>query len=103
MEFLDCSPLEGETLQFVGRIVRFSLCQTPTGIGDDGISTTVRSLVEDSSKTRPKSISMEFKRSGEIGIGKNRCHGVQVLQVIKGLLRPVIPHDSHFLLVCIFP
>ena len=99
MEFLDHSPLEGEKLQFVGGVVRFSLCQTPIGIGNDGISTIIMSLVEDSPQARPTSVSMEFKRSGEIGRGKNRCCGAQMLQIIRELLTPVIPHDSHFLLV----
>ena len=50
MEFLDHSPLEGEKLQLMGRVVRFSLCQAPTGIGNDCISTIVMSLTEDNPK-----------------------------------------------------
>ena len=102
VEFLDKSPLEGEKLQFAGRVVGFNLCQTPTGMGNDGISIIIMTLVEDSPQARPASICMEYKRSGEIRIGKNRCHGAQVLQVIKGPLTPVIPPDSHFPLACIF-
>ena len=98
MEFLDHSTLEGEILQFVGGVVRFNLCQTPTGRGDDGISTVVTNLVKDSSQARPASVCMEFKRSGEISIGRNRCCGAQVLQVIKGPPTPVIPCESYFLL-----
>ena len=101
MEFLDHNPFEGEKLQFVGVVMRFSLCQTPTSVGDDSIHTIIMSLIEDSPQVRPTSIGIEFKRSGEISISKNRCCGAQALQVIKGLLTSVIPHDSHFLLACI--
>ena len=59
-------------------------------------------MVEDSPQARPTSVTMELKKSHEISIGKNRHCGAQVLQVIKGLLTPVIPCDSHFLLACIF-
>ena len=48
MKFLDCSPFEGEKFQFMCRVVRFGLCQTPTGVGNDSISTIIMSLVEDS-------------------------------------------------------
>ena len=101
MGFLDHCSFEGEKLQFVGRVMRIHLCQTPTGIGDDSICSIMMSLVEDSPQARPASISMELKRSGEMGLSKNRCHGAQVLQVIKGPLTPVIPHDSSLLLACI--
>ena len=101
-EFLDHSPLEGEKLQFVGGVVGFSLCQTPTNVVDDGISAIIMSLTEDSPQARPTSISMELKRPHEISIGKNRHCGAQVLQVIKGPLTPVIPCDDHFFLACIF-
>ena len=79
----------------------FSLCQIPTSIGSDGISTIIMSLVEDSPKARSASIGTELKRSHEISIGKNRHCGAQVFQGIKGLLAPVVPHDSCFLLACI--
>ena len=61
----------------------FSLCQTPTGIGYDSISPIVTSLVKDSPQARPTSVSMELERPLEIGIGKNRCHSAQMLQVIE--------------------
>ena len=48
MEFLNHSPLKGEKLQFMGRVVGLSLCETPTGRGDDGISSVIICLVEDS-------------------------------------------------------
>ena len=48
MEFLNHSPLKGEKLQVMGGIVGLSLCQTPTGIGNGGISSVVISLVENS-------------------------------------------------------
>ena len=47
MEFLDHSPCKGKKFQLVGGVVGFSLCQVPTNIGDDGISTIITSLVED--------------------------------------------------------
>ena len=59
--------------------MRFSLCQAPTDIGNDSIHTIVMNLVEDSPQAGPPSGGIEFKRSGEIYIGKNRCHGVQAL------------------------
>ena len=80
MEFPDHSSLEGEKLQFVGRVMGFGLCQAPTGIGNDSIWTIIMSLIEDSPQTRPASVSMELKRVGEIGIGKDRCHGAQVFK-----------------------
>ena len=46
MEFLDHGPLKGEKLQLRGRVVSFSLCQAPTGIDYDSISSTVMSLIE---------------------------------------------------------
>ena len=79
VKFLDYSQFEGEKLQFMGRVVRFSLSQTPNGIGNDGIYTIIMSLVEHSPQARPTSISMEFKWTGEICIGENRCCGAQML------------------------
>ena len=85
-----------------------SLCYAPTGMGNDGISPIIMSLVEDSPQARPTSINVQFrrfckmslvedspqarptnidvqfKRLCKIGIGKNGHHGTQVLQVIKG-------------------
>ena len=101
-KFLTMAHLRVRNIQFLGGVVGFSLCQTPTSIHNDGISSIITSLVEDSPQARPTSISMELKRPCEISIGKNRHCGAQVLQVIKGLLTPVTPCDSHFLLVCIF-
>ena len=68
MKFLDYRPFEGKKFQHVGRVVRFILCQTPTGVGDDSISTSFMSLVEHNPQTRPTSIGMELKRPGEIHI-----------------------------------
>ena len=59
MEFLNYSPFEGEKL--MGRVVRFSLCQTPTGVGDDAICAIIMNLVEYCPQTRPTRISMELK------------------------------------------
>ena len=102
MEFLHHSPFEGEQFQLVGRVVRFGLSQTTAGVGNDSICTIIMSLVEDSPLSRPTSIGFEFKRPGEICISKDRCHGAQALQVIKGPLAPAIPCKRHFLLACIF-
>ena len=71
MKFLSYSPLEGKKFQFMARVVGFSLCQTPTGIGDDSIYTIIMSLVEYSPKTRPTCIR-SLIWPGEICIGKNR-------------------------------
>ena len=35
VKFLDHGPFEGKKLQFMGRVMRFSLCQAPTGVGND--------------------------------------------------------------------
>ena len=102
MEFLNHSPFKGMKLNFVGRVMTFSLCQTPAGIGNDSIHTTIMSLVEDSPQSRLTSIGMEFKRPGEIHIGKIRCNGAQSPKFIKRLMTPIIPHDSLFLVACIF-
>ena len=48
MKILNYSPLKDEKLQFIGGVVGLSLCQTPTGRGDDGICSIITSLVEDS-------------------------------------------------------
>ena len=83
MEFLNHSPLKGKKLQLMGGVVSLSLCLTPTGIGNGGIGSVIMSLVEDSPQTRLTSISVQFKRLGEIGIGKNGHHGAEMLQVIE--------------------
>ena len=61
MKFLDHGPLKDEKLQFVGGVMGLSLCQTPTGIGDNGIGPVIISLVEHSPQARPTSISVQFK------------------------------------------
>ena len=66
MKFLNHSPPKGEKLWFVDGVMGLSLCQTPTGIGDDGISFVVMSLVEDSHQTRSASIGMQFKRLSKL-------------------------------------
>ena len=70
-------------------------------IGDDSICTIIASPVEHSPQTQPASIGMEFKRPGEICMGKNSHLSAQLLKVIKRPLIPVIPHDGSFLLACI--
>ena len=44
MEFLNHSLFQGKKLQFMGRVVGFSLGQTPTGIGYDSISPIITGL-----------------------------------------------------------
>ena len=61
MKFLYSGQLKGEKLQFVGGVVGFSLCQTPTSISNDGISAIIMNLVEDSPQARPTSVSVQFK------------------------------------------
>ena len=78
------------------------LCQTPTNIGDDGISPIIMSLVEDSHQARPMSVGMQFKRLHKTGIGKNGCFGAQMLQAIKQPLAHVITGEYHLLLACVF-
>ena len=97
MEFHNHSPLKGEKLQFMGKVVGLSLCQTPTGIGNNRISPIFMSPW-----ARPTSIGMKFEILHKIGVGKNRHHSAQTLQVIKWLLAPVVPHDGCLLLACIF-
>ena len=92
MKFFNHSPLKGKKLQFVGRVLGLSLCQTPTCIGDGSISPILM---------RPASIGEQFKRLSKSGIGKNGCCGAQAPQVIKRLLVITIPGDGHPLLTCI--
>ena len=101
MIFLNHRPLKGEKLQLMGRVVSFSLCQAPTGIGNDSIGTIITSLIEYKPQPRPTSINMQFKRPRKIGIGKNRHHGAQVLQLIKCFLAPVIQSDCSLLPTCV--
>ena len=83
MKFLYHSLCKGKKFQFMGRVVRFSLCQTPVGIGENGIHTIITSLVGHSPQTRPTGISMKLQWTGELCIGKNRGCGAQALKVIK--------------------
>ena len=78
-----------------------SLGQTPTGIVDDGISSIIMSLVEDSPQARHIIFSVQLERLGKISIGQNGFCGTQTLQFIKWLLEPVILGDGHPLLACI--
>ena len=48
MKFLNDSPFEGEKFQVMGRVDRFSLHQTPTGISNDNICAIFMILVEHS-------------------------------------------------------
>ena len=88
MEFFNYHPLKGEKFQLVHQIVGLSLAQVPTGIGYYSICAILVGLVENSSQTRMTGIHVELERSGEICVGKNRCHGLQSFQVIEGLLAP---------------
>ena len=101
MKFLNHGPLKGKKLQFMGGIMGLSICQTPSGIGNDGIGPIVTSLVEDSPQVRPASVSVQFKRIHKIGVGKNGHCDAQVLQIIKGPLASVIPGDGHPHLTCV--
>ena len=89
----------------MGRVMHFSLCQAPAGIGYDSIGTIIMSLIEYSPQLRSTSVSMQFKGPRKISKGKNRCHGAQALQPIKHLLAPVIPSNhglcpTHVLTRC---
>ena len=98
MEFLDHGPLESGKLQLMGRVVGFSLCQAPTGVGFDSISPIIISLTENGPQPRPASVGMQFKRPRKIGIGKNGHCGAQAAQLTKHLLAPVILNDIAFFL-----
>ena len=63
MILLNYSPLKDKKLQLMGRVAGLSLCQTPTGIGNDDFSSVIMSLVEDSPQARPASISVQFKKA----------------------------------------
>ena len=78
-----------------------SLGQTPTGIGNDGTSPVIISLVEDSPQARSTSIDVQFERLGKIDIGQNGCCGAQTLLVIELLLASVTPGAGSPLLSCI--
>ena len=68
MEFLNHSSFEGEKFQLMGRVMGFSLCQTPTDIGYDSIHPIVTSLIEESPQATPASVNMELKKASE-----NQC------------------------------
>ena len=102
MEFLGHCPLEGEKLQLVCWVMRFSLAQASTGIGYCSICAILAGLVEDYTQTRTTGISVKLEWFGEICICKNGCHGADSLQVIKGLLTPTVPLDGSLPLACIF-
>ena len=102
MEFLCHSPLEGEKHQLVCWVMGFGLAQASTSVGYYCFSAILSGLIEDSSQTSATSISMKLEWLGEVCICKNRCHGTESLQVIKGLLTPTIPLNGSLLLTCIF-
>ena len=102
MEFLDHCPLEGKKLQLVCWVVGLGLAQASTGIGYYCFSAVLSGLIEDSSKTSAKSISMKLEWLGEVCICKNRCCGTESLQVIKSLLTPTVPHNGSLRPACIF-
>ena len=102
VEFLNHWPLEGEKLQLVCWVVGFGLAQAPTGTGYYFFGAILSGLIEDSSHTSATSISMKLEWLGEVCICKNRCHGTESLQVIKGLLTPTVPLNGSLLLACIF-
>ena len=66
-EFLNLGPFKGKKFPFMGRLVGFSLCQTPTGIGYDSISPIITSLVENRSQARPTGVGMELEMPLKIG------------------------------------
>ena len=77
------------------------LDKAPTSIGYYCFCAIFAGLVEDSSQTRPTSISVELERLGEVHISKNRCGGTQSLQVIKGLMAPFIPLNGSLFLASV--
>ena len=101
MEFFDYHTLEGEKFQLVYRAMGLSLAQGPTGICYYSICAILTGLVENSSQTRPRVISVELEGSHEICIDKNRHGGMQPLQVIEGLFAPAVPLDGSLFLASI--
>ena len=61
MEFLYHSPFKGKKLQFMGRVVGLSLCQTPTGIGYDSIGPIIMSLMRTAPILDPQALVCSFK------------------------------------------
>ena len=102
MEFLNYCPLEDEKFQLVHWVMGFSFAQASTGKGYYSICAILMGLVKDSCQTRTTGISVKLEQFGEICICKNRCHGTEFLQVIKGLLIPTVPLDGSLFLACIF-
>ena len=102
MEFLNYCPLEGKKLPLVHWIMGFSLVQASTDVGCDCFSAILSCVVEDSSQTSASGISMKLEWLRKISLCKNRCHGTECFQVIKGLLTPAVPLNGSLLLACIF-
>ena len=103
MELFNYHPLEGKIFQLVCRVMAFGLGQAPTSISYYCAYAIFMGLVENSSQARLTSISVELERLGEIGISKNRCSGTQSLQIIKGLLAPVVPLNGSLVLLVFSP
>ena len=101
MELFDYHPLEGEKFQLVWWVVGLSIGQATTGIGYYSICTIHMGLIGNSSQTRLTGISVELEWSGKICIGKNRCHGTQYFEVIKGLLAFAVLLDGSLFLTSI--
>ena len=101
MEFFHYCPFKGEKFQLVCRVMGLSLAQAPTGIGYYSICAILMSLVENSSQPTPTGISVELEGSGEICIDKNRHHGTQSVQVIKGLLAFIVRLNGNLFLASI--
>ena len=100
MKSLNHCPLEGKKLQCW--VVGFGLAQASTGIGYYCFGAILSGLIEDSSQTSATSISVELEWLSEICICKNKCHGTESLQVIKGLMTLAVPLDGSLFLPCIF-
>ena len=83
-------------------VMGFSLAQASFGIGYHSICAILVGLVEDCSQTRTTGINVKLEWLGEICICKNRYHGTESLQFIKGLLTPAVPLDGSFFLAHIF-
>ena len=102
MEFPNHCPLKAKKLQLVSWVVGFSLAQASTGIGYDSFSAILPGLVEDSLQAHATGISMKLEWLRKIGMPKNKCHGTEFLQVIKGLLTPAVPLNGSLFLAHIF-
>ena len=102
VEFFDYCPFEVKTFQLVCGVMEFGLGQAPPDTGYYSICVILMGLVENSSQARPTDISMEPERLGEICKGKIGHCGTQTLQVIKGLLVPVVSLNGSLLLASVF-